>query len=149
MVSPGRRKPMVRTQVQFEEKQYEAIRRLAHRHRLSVAAAIRQLVNLGLREGLEPAPRKDRSALLALAGTGASGVNDLGSGHDDYLAGLYSEKAPAGDTLRAAPPVASQPGKDSARGRKEGPAPSRTTKRSNVPEAKKKGQKPTGGGNRR
>jgi len=84
---------MVRTQVQFEEKQYETIRRLAHRHRLSVAAAIRQLVDLGLREGLEPAPRKDRSALLALAGTGASGVNDLGRRHDDYLAGLYGEKA--------------------------------------------------------
>jgi len=82
---------MVRTQVQFEEKQYETIRRLAHRHRISVAAAIRNLVDRGLKLGLDFAPRKDRSPLLKLAGAGASGVSDLGRRHDDYLAGALEE----------------------------------------------------------
>ncbi len=85
---------MVRTQVQLEEKQYETVRRLAHRHRISVAAAIRRLVDLGLKEGFDSVPKRDRSSLLELAGTGASGIKDLGRRHDEFLAGAYDERKP-------------------------------------------------------
>lgn len=78
---------MVRTQVQLEEAQLEAIRRLAHRRRISISAVVRRLLKAGLDAGLDgEQPRSGAQALLALAGIGRSGLPDLGRRHDDYLA---------------------------------------------------------------
>ena len=76
---------MVRTQVQFDEKQYERIRRLAHRKRISISEAVRRLVRLGLRNGLEDDEPPRAEGLLKIAGIGKSGIKDLGRRHDDYL----------------------------------------------------------------
>lgn len=81
---------MVRTQIQFEEEQYHQIRNLAHRKRISISEAVRRLVRQGLREGLKK-KQTDVEALLSIAGIAASGVNDLGRRHDDYLAEIYDE----------------------------------------------------------
>ena len=76
---------MVRSQIQFEPAQYEQIRRLAHRERISIAEAVRRLVNRGLSMGgeLEASPRA--AALLDLAGFASGGPRDLAQRHDEYL----------------------------------------------------------------
>ena len=77
---------MIRTQVQFEERQYEALRQIAHRKRISLSEVVRQAVDTGLgrlpRDGADATGAK---ALLSLAGIGASGLGDLGRAHDHYL----------------------------------------------------------------
>jgi hypothetical protein len=77
---------MVRTQIQLEEEQYEEIRRLAHRERISLSAAIRRLLDQALHGGERERARGARS-LLDLAGIARSGLGDLGRHHDEYLAG--------------------------------------------------------------
>jgi hypothetical protein len=78
---------MVRTEVQFEKAEYEAIRRLADRKRISISEAVRQLVGASLQGGPEKGDERNGvAALLEVAGIGASGLPDLGRRHDDYLA---------------------------------------------------------------
>ena len=81
---------MVRTQIQFEERQYQQIRSLAHRKRISISEAVRRLVRQSLREGLKE-KQSGVEGLLSIAGIAASGVNDLGRRHDDYLAEIYDK----------------------------------------------------------
>jgi hypothetical protein len=77
---------MIRTQIQFEERQYEQIRNLAHRNRISIAEVVRRLVRAGLRAGLdEQDPAPEAQSLLDLAGISRSGAKDLGRRHDRYL----------------------------------------------------------------
>lgn len=77
---------MVRTQIQLEETQYDAIRRLAHRRHISMSETVRRLVAVGLREGLDEGARPTGAeSLLRLAGIARSGLPDLGRRHDDYL----------------------------------------------------------------
>ncbi len=77
---------MIRAQIQFDEKQYERIRELAHRQRISIAEVVRRLVSRGL-GGDELDGRTNAAAeLLALAGSGRSGLKDLARRHDHYLA---------------------------------------------------------------
>ncbi len=76
---------MVRTQIQLDDEQYEEIRRLAHRQRTSLAAAVRRLLDEALHAGKPRRPRGAR-ALLGVAGVADSGLGDLGRRHDKYLA---------------------------------------------------------------
>ena len=76
---------MVRTQIQLEEKQYELIRRLAHRKKISISETVRRLIRIGLRSRLEDEERPRAEALLKIAGIAKSGVKDLGRRHDHYL----------------------------------------------------------------
>ena len=77
---------MLRAQIMFEERQYEQIRAMAHRKRISIAEAVRRLVTLGLRNGRNEEIGPQAKALLAIAGIGKSGLRDLGRRHDKYLA---------------------------------------------------------------
>ena len=77
---------MVRAQIQFDERQYERIRALAHRKRISIAEAVRRLVRLGLKAGLDDEEPPRAGKLLEVAGIARSGLGDLGRRHDDYLA---------------------------------------------------------------
>ncbi len=77
---------MIRAQIQFDEKQYERIREIAHRNRVSIAEVVRRLVSEGLTgEGFE-SESNAAAELLKLAGIGSSGIEDLARRHDDYLA---------------------------------------------------------------
>lgn len=76
---------MVRTQIQLDEAQYEEIRRLAHAERISLAAAIRRLIDQALSGG-KPRRAHGARALLDVAGIAKSGLGDLGRRHDEYLA---------------------------------------------------------------
>lgn len=74
---------MVRTIIQLREEQAAALELAARRRGVSKAAIVREALELLLaREGGDTAV--DRA--LRAAGSGASGVPDLGERHDDYLA---------------------------------------------------------------
>jgi hypothetical protein len=80
---------VIRRRVRLEPAQHEEIRRLAHRHRIAISAAVRRLVTEVLGVGFEEASRPRASELCKAAGIGRSGVPDLGRRHDDYLAEDY------------------------------------------------------------
>ena len=74
---------MVRTIIQLRETQVTALDRAARRRGVSKAAVIREALDALLtREGSDGALAR----ALAAAGSGASGVSDLGERHDEYLA---------------------------------------------------------------
>jgi len=83
---------MVRTQIMLDEMQMESVRRLAHVHRISLAEAVRRLVQKGLEMGLGPgADKAGACGLLAIAGLAGGGPADLGSNHDKYLEEEFSK----------------------------------------------------------
>lgn len=75
---------MIRTQIQFREEQYERIRTMAHRRRISISEAVRRLVDAAM-QGDDPGIDDGIGLLLSLAGTGRSGKGDVALRHDDYL----------------------------------------------------------------
>jgi len=76
---------MIRTQVQLEAEQYEALRKLAHRHKISISEAVRRLLKKGMRQGIDDDDSPDAGKLLELSGIAASGRDDIGGRHDEYL----------------------------------------------------------------
>ncbi len=80
---------MVRTQIQLSEKQAKALKILAIQRQVSVAELIRQAVDEQLRAAgqVDPAERKRRA--LAAAGRYHSGLKDLATNHDQYLAEAF------------------------------------------------------------
>jgi Arc/MetJ-type ribon-helix-helix transcriptional regulator len=74
---------MVRTQVQLSEEQAESLRRLAAERRKSIAAVIREAVDLLLGEDDRKA-RIERA--LAVGGRYSSGTGDVSEKHDEYFA---------------------------------------------------------------
>lgn len=76
-------KRMVRTIVQLPEEQAAALERAARRRRVSRAAVVREALTALL--GPEDAGEDEAlQRALAAAGSGASGIPDLGERHDDY-----------------------------------------------------------------
>jgi len=74
---------MVRTIIQLPEDQAAALERAARRRGVSKAAIVREALSVLLvREGDDAAIER----ALRAAGSGASGIRDLGERHDDYLA---------------------------------------------------------------
>ncbi|MDP2711672.1 MAG: ribbon-helix-helix protein, CopG family [Solirubrobacteraceae bacterium] len=74
---------MVRTIIQLPEEQAAALERAARRRGVSKAAVVREaLAALLARDGGDAALER----ALRAAGSGASGVRDLGERHDEYLA---------------------------------------------------------------
>ncbi len=80
---------MVRTQIQLSEKQAKALKKLAARRNVSVAELIRQAVDEQLRAaGSIDGDERKRRALEAV-GRFHSGLSDLSSAHDQYLAEAF------------------------------------------------------------
>jgi hypothetical protein len=77
---------MVRAQIQFERSQYEQIRMLARRKRISISEVVRRLVSAGIRHGADEEPSTGAAALLEIAGIGNSGKSDVAGRHDEHLA---------------------------------------------------------------
>jgi Arc/MetJ-type ribon-helix-helix transcriptional regulator len=76
---------MVRTIIQLPEEQAAALEQEARRRGVSKAALVREALSLLLARGGHDAVVE---RALRAAGSGASGVRDLGERHDDYLAEL-------------------------------------------------------------
>ena len=81
---------MVRIQIQFDEEEFQQIEALAQRNKISISEAVRRLVRQGLRDGLRE-KQTGVEGLLSIAGIAASGVNDLGRRHGDYLAETFDK----------------------------------------------------------
>lgn len=76
---------MVRAQVYFDEKEYEAVRQAAFHNRVSISALIRRLVDeqiLGRKTN-----RKKTAGLASLIGMFRETKSDVAQRHDDYLWG--------------------------------------------------------------
>jgi len=82
---------MVRTQIQLTEKQFQALKRVAAREKVSMAEVIRRALDRALvMESLPDREAIKRRAIAAI-GSAHSNVTDLSTKHDDYLAEIYSE----------------------------------------------------------
>jgi len=81
---------MVRTQIQLTERQARELKRMAAREGVSMAEVIRRAVDAKIREGAGEVPREERVRLaLAVMGKFRSGIRDLSTNHDKYLAEDY------------------------------------------------------------
>jgi post-segregation antitoxin (ccd killing protein) len=80
---------MVRTQIQLTERQTERLKALAKERGVSMAELIRQSVDklLDSQETVDWEERKRRA--IAAAGKYRSGLSDLATNHDYYLAEAY------------------------------------------------------------
>lgn len=77
---------MVRTQVQLTEKQFQALKRVAAREKVSMAEIIRRALDRVVEA--ESMPDRDEVKRRAIAAIGScrSGVPDLAECHDEYWA---------------------------------------------------------------
>jgi predicted transcriptional regulator len=80
---------MVRTQIQLTEEQANALKKLALSRHLSIAELIRQAVDSFIKSSavIDFEERKKRA--LAAAGRFRSGISDLSTAHDKYLAEAF------------------------------------------------------------
>jgi hypothetical protein len=76
---------MIRLQIQLTEAQRDALREVAHRQQRSVAAVVRDSIDLYLRQERDGRGRRMTEA-LAYAGRHRSGRTDVSVRHDEYLA---------------------------------------------------------------
>jgi hypothetical protein len=75
---------VIRTQVSLTEEQMRRLRREARRRRVSLAAIVREAIDRAVPN--EDVARSDRvSALLGVAGAGASGTGTVAREHDTVL----------------------------------------------------------------
>ena len=77
---------MVRTQIQLPGAQVALLKKLAADHHTSMAEMIRQAVDLFAKAQGAGADKELRRRAMLAAGRFRSGVDDLSSRHDDYLA---------------------------------------------------------------
>ena len=77
---------MVRTQIQLTDEQMRALKAMAAQRRVSMAEVIRQAVERMMAED----ERKERwRGALAIMGRHRSGLSDVSTNHDKYLAEDY------------------------------------------------------------
>lgn len=80
---------MIRTQIQLTEEQSAALKELAAREKVSVAALIRRGMDYYLRVFASVSDEERRQRALAIAGRFRTRVSDLSTNHDRYLAEDY------------------------------------------------------------
>jgi len=81
---------MVRTQIQLTERQARELRRMAAREGVSMAEVVRRAVDAKIHEGASEVPWEERvRRALAVMGKFKSGIRDLSTNHDKYLAEDY------------------------------------------------------------
>lgn len=83
---------MIRTQVQLEEKQMEALRRSAAQRRVSIAELIRQSIDAYIEPSGTIDDAEKRRRAVAVAGRFHSGLSDVAAQHDRYLVEAYDDR---------------------------------------------------------
>lgn len=81
--------PMVRTQIQFSERQIQALKSRAAREHASVSELVRRAVDAWVEAEDLAAPDERRRRALEAVGRFASGLHDVAAHHDEYLADAY------------------------------------------------------------
>ncbi len=82
---------MVRTQIQLTEEQAQTLKVIAQEQGISMAELIRQSVDSFIRARRQPTLDEKRQKALAIVGQFSSGVPDLSTEHDRYLAEAYGD----------------------------------------------------------
>ena len=82
---------VVRTQIQLSEVQFKALKELSTSQNISMAELIRQAVDVLLRSTNEINHEERKRRAIAAAGRFHSGLTDLSTNHDRYLAEAYAE----------------------------------------------------------
>ena len=82
---------MYRTQIQLREDQAKTLKEMAAEYDVSVAELIRQSIDMLIESNHELTPTKKREQAATLVGIATSGVTDLSTNHDQYLAEIYGE----------------------------------------------------------
>lgn len=75
---------MVRTQLQIDEKTYEALRKQAHMERKSMSAVVREILHEHVGGDLAAKGLRDKD--FSFISAGASGRKDISVRHDEALA---------------------------------------------------------------
>lgn len=81
---------MIRTQVQLTERQVKELKRLSTERGVSVAELIRVSVDSLLDSRLEIDEESKRQRAMSVVGKYHSGLGDLSTNHDEYLAEDFS-----------------------------------------------------------
>jgi hypothetical protein len=81
---------MVRTQIQLTKAQTVSLKKVAQQRNISMAEAIRQSVDLFLKNGVI-SPEERRRRAIAISGKFHSKHTDLSTHHDKYLAEDYAK----------------------------------------------------------
>ena len=82
---------MVRTQVQLREEQMDTLRQWSAERRVSIAELIRQGVDMLIGAESVIDDEEQRRRAIALVGKFRSGLSDVSSDHDRYLAEAYQQ----------------------------------------------------------
>ena len=77
---------MVRTQIQLTKEQAEMLKQMAAEQDVSVAEIIRRSLDTTMRSRGGCTSQERRRLAIGLSGMFHSGISDLGSDHDRYLA---------------------------------------------------------------
>lgn len=83
---------MIRTQIQLTEEQAKNLKRIAASRHRSVAELIRQAVDNMIKSAVLVDVEERRRRALAAAGRFSSGLQDLSTEHDKYLAEAFENK---------------------------------------------------------
>ncbi len=82
---------MIRTQIQITEEQAQALKEIARERGISMAELIRQSIDGFIRARNQPTLEERRRRALSIIGIASSGVSDLATEHDRYLAEAYGD----------------------------------------------------------
>lgn len=82
---------MIRTQIQLEEAQVIMLKKMAAAHHTSMAELIRQAVDFFAKSKNMGHDSELRQRAMNVAGRFSSGVKDLSTEHDVYLAEAFEE----------------------------------------------------------
>jgi hypothetical protein len=80
---------MIRTQIQFTEKQWEALKKLAASRHVSAAELVRQSVDQLIHSPENRSLDEYRRLSIEIVGKYQSGSANISSDHDQYLAESY------------------------------------------------------------
>ena len=82
---------MVRTQIQLTEEQAQILKEMSREKGVSMAELIRQSIDSFIRFRNQPTLAEKRQRALSIVGIASSGVTDLATEHDRYLAEAYGD----------------------------------------------------------
>jgi hypothetical protein len=81
---------MIRTQIQFTQEQWEALKKLANARHVSIAELVRQSVDKLIRSPENMSNDEYQQLCIEIVGKYQSGIADISSNHDEYLSETYN-----------------------------------------------------------
>jgi hypothetical protein len=81
---------MIRTQVQFTQEQWQALKKIAASRHVSIAELVRQSVDQLIRSPENQKIDEYRRLAVAIVGKYKSESSDVSTNHDKYLSDIYN-----------------------------------------------------------